>query len=132
MDLVEAMIVAGIGCRIGADLASIEAAIEAALRDARVERLDALAAPAIKRDEPAIGLAAARLGLPLLFMDAAALESAGDRCLTHSERVKALFNVPSMAEAAALAAAGSNSRLVRPRIATGHATCAIAVSEAAE
>jgi cobalt-precorrin 5A hydrolase len=42
--------------------------------------------------------------------------------------VLALKGVPSVAEAAALAAGGPRSRLLAPRIAVGPATCALAVS----
>ena len=42
-----------------------------------------------------------------------------------------LIGVPSVAEAAALAAAGPSARLVSPRLVIGAATCALAASEAA-
>jgi len=44
--------------------------------------------------------------------------------------VIALAGVPSVAEAAALAAAGPDARLIVPRIAVGPATCALAETEA--
>jgi cobalt-precorrin 5A hydrolase len=56
------------------------------------------------------------------------LEAAGARVVTRSERVLALMGVPSVAEAAALAAAGPASRLLGSRVAVGPATCALAVS----
>jgi cobalt-precorrin 5A hydrolase len=58
------------------------------------------------------------------------LEAASSRTQSSSPRVKALMGVPSVAEAAALAAAGPKSTLVLPRIAVGPVTCAIARSDA--
>jgi cobalt-precorrin 5A hydrolase len=54
------------------------------------------------------------------------LAAAGGRAATRSERVLALAGVPSVAEAAALAAGGPAARLIAPRIAVGSATCALA------
>ena len=46
--------------------------------------------------------------------------------VTRSARIEALRGVGSLAEAAALAAAGPQGRLVLPRIASAGATCALA------
>jgi cobalamin biosynthesis protein CbiG len=46
--------------------------------------------------------------------------------LTRSARVEQMFGVGSVAEAAALAGAGSGSILLAPRVATTRLTCAIA------
>jgi cobalt-precorrin 5A hydrolase len=56
------------------------------------------------------------------------LRQRGDDCFTRSERALSLYGVGSMAEAAALAAAGSGSRLVMPRRIVGHVTIAVAQS----
>ena len=56
------------------------------------------------------------------------LEAASARAETRSARVLALTGVPSIAEAAALAAAGPAARLILPRIKLGPATCALAVA----
>jgi cobalt-precorrin 5A hydrolase len=55
-----------------------------------------------------------------------ALEEADLRTLTRSRRSMATLNVRSVAEAAALAAAGPHSRLLAPRVAVGPVTCALA------
>ena len=125
------MIVAGVGCRKGASAREIGAAISAALSRAglRTEALDAIAAPAVKSGEAGIAGAASKLGVPLVLVPQADLETAGARTVTRSERVFALMGVPSAAEAAALAAAGPAARLVAPRTAVGPATCALATSE---
>lgn len=122
------MIVAGIGCRRGASADQIEAVIAAAL--ARVglaeERLAMIATAALKGGERGIMDAAAARGVPLVLVPQDDLEAAGTRTLSYSDRVVAIMGVPSLAEAAALAAAGAASRLIAPRIAVGPATCALA------
>ncbi|HEY7666343.1 MAG TPA: cobalamin biosynthesis protein [Xanthobacteraceae bacterium] len=127
------MIVAGVGCRRGTAAAAIAAVIEAALRRAGLGKgaLGAIAAPAVKESEPGIAAAAAALRLPLVLISPAELTAAGARAVTRSERVVALMGVPSVAEAAALAAAGATARLLVARIAIGPATCALADSGAA-
>ena len=56
------------------------------------------------------------------------LEATAARTLTMSARVIAVTGVPSLAEAAALAAGGRAARLLGPRLAIGPATCALADS----
>jgi cobalt-precorrin 5A hydrolase len=123
------MIVAGIGCRKGASAAAISAVIADALARARLgtQALDLVAAPESKGDEHGVAAAAAALGVPLMLVAKADLEAAGARTQTRSERVLALIGVPSVAEAAALAAGGPAARLILPRITVGVATCALAV-----
>ena len=127
------MIVAGIGCKRGADAPDIEAAINAALKRAGLaaDALNAIATIAAKRDEAGIEAAAARFGVDVMFVSEAELKNASERTQTRSERVFALTGVPSVAEAAALAAAGPSARLLSPRLAIGTATCALATSEPA-
>lgn len=122
------MIVAGIGCRNGASAADITAVIADALARAEVgtQALNLIAAPASKGGEHGIAAAAAALGVPLVFVAKADLQAAAARTQTRSERVLALMGVPSVAEAAALAAGGPAARLIVPRITLGLATCALA------
>jgi cobalt-precorrin 5A hydrolase len=133
MDLGQAMIVAGIGCRRGAPAPDIEAAIRAALARAGIASADlsAIATMAAKQDEAGIQAAAAKLGLSVVPVSEADLKTASDRAETRSERVLALMGVPSVAEAAALVAAGPSARLIGPRLVFGAATCALAASEQA-
>ena len=130
MELDETMIVAGIGCRRGAALDDVLAAVTAALAAAAIatEALDLIATAAEKGGEPGIAAAASALGRPLVLVPADRLAMAGRDAVTHSERVIALFGVPSIAESAALAAAGAGARLLSPRRVAGGATCAIAAS----
>ena len=127
-----AMIVAGIGCRKGATAAQVAAAVAAALERAGLttKALSAMATPAAKGGEPGITSAARALHVPLVLVPQAALEAAGRRATTRSERVVALWKVPSVAEAAALAAGGPTARLRVARCAVGPATCALADTEA--
>jgi cobalt-precorrin 5A hydrolase len=121
------MIIAGIGCRKGTPAAEIEMAVSAALARAGLDRaaIGMLATSAAKQSEPGIAGAAAILGVPLALVHVAELAAAGERVTTRSERVLALAGVPSVAEAAALAAGGAAARLIVPRIVVGAATCAL-------
>jgi cobalt-precorrin 5A hydrolase len=127
MGVGEGMIVAGIGCRKGASAAAISAVIADALARAGLDTLDLVAAPESKGGEHGVAAAAAVLGVPLVLVAKADLEAAGARTQTRSERVLAMVGVPSVAEAAALAAGGPAARLILPRITVGVATCALAV-----
>jgi cobalt-precorrin 5A hydrolase len=133
MDLDETMIVAGVGCRRGAPASDIEAAIRAALSSADIaaEALDGIATIAAKNAEIGIQTAAEKFGVSVVLVSDADLQAAEPRTQTRSERVRALTGVPSVAEAAALAAAGPSARLISPRLVIGAATCALAASERA-
>ena len=73
--------------------------------------------------------AAARRGLPLRLVDVRELRRMASRVATRSDRVQSAKGVPSIAEAAALAAAGADARLLGARVANAVATCAIALGE---
>lgn len=124
------MIVAGVGCRTGASARDVEAAIASARDRAGVtpQALSVIATAVAKAREPGIAAAAFARGVTLVVVPQADLEAAGARVMTRSERVAALMGVPSIAEAAALAAAGSDAQLVGPRIALGPVTCALATT----
>jgi cobalt-precorrin 5A hydrolase len=124
------MIAAGIGCKRGAPASDIEAAIRAALARVRigVDALDVIATMQAKSSEPGIRAAAAKFGVSLIIVPELELAAANGRVETHSERVAALAGVGSVAEAAALAAAGPASKLIVPRLIVGAATCALAAS----
>lgn len=122
------MIVAGIGCKRGATAQEIEAAIDAALAEAGQPReaLGLIATSDGKGGEAGIVAAAAARGVQLILVKPTALEAAGPRTKNSSPRVKELFGVPSVAEAAALAAAGPDAALLVARLIVGPATCALA------
>jgi len=131
MGLGETVIVAGIGCRKGASAAQIDAAIETALERAGrpLARLDLMATSERKREEEGITEAASARGLRLILVAQADLEIAAARGATWSQRVLALAGVPSVAEAAALAAAGPRAQLILPRLVVGPVTCALASAD---
>lgn len=125
------MVVAGIGCRQGASADSVLAAFAAACTAAGVEpgAVTGFATAGSKSGEAGIVAAAQSLKLTLQAVEAGAMQAAADRSITQSQRVIALMQVPSVAETAALAAAGPGSRLLGPRQAAGEATCALAVAQ---
>jgi cobalt-precorrin 5A hydrolase len=126
----QAMIAAGIGCKRGAPASDIEAAIRSALARAQIDAgaLDVIATMETKSAEAGIRAAARTFGVSLIVVPALEFAAAGDRVETHSERVSALAGVGSVAEAAALAAAGPASKLIAPRLIVGAASCALAAS----
>lgn len=127
------MIVVGVGCRRNSPATRIGAAIGEALEQAGMtaERIDALAAPAFKAEEAAIAEAAAAFGVPLLWIGRAHLDAVQPLCPTKSPTAAEATGLGAVSEAAALAAAGRNARLLLPRIARDGVTCAVARGEGA-
>ena len=127
----EALIVAGIGCRRGATEKEVEAAIQAALTEVGQAQgtIGLIATSDGKGGEAGIVAAAAARRLRLVLVGPAELEAAGSRTQSSSPLVKALAGVPSVAEAAALAAGGPSAKLILPRISIGPVTCALAETE---
>jgi cobalt-precorrin 5A hydrolase len=123
----QAVIVAGIGCRRDCPAADIVAAIRQA-ESVSGYVVTALAAPRFKAEEIGLGEATGLLGLGLTLVDNAALAAVQSRCVTISTVVERHTGFASVAEAAALAVAGSEARLCLARIAVGGATCALAES----
>src|SRR5262245_25070531 len=124
MGVGEAMIVAGIGCRAGTPARDLEAAPSAAPVEGRpdAKALGVIATSHAKADEPGIAAAVSARGAKLVLVPQHELEAAGARVETRSQRVLAVTGVPSLAEAAAIAAAGPAARLLVRRIAVGPAT----------
>ncbi len=125
------MIIAGVGCRRGADADSIEAVLIEALCAFNIEARDLslIVTETCKGSEPGIRVCAERRGLQLALVPVSDLVRVADRVITRSERAERAKGVPSIAEAAALAVAGPNGRLLGARVANGVATCAIAVGD---
>lgn len=122
------LLIAGIGCRRHVSAGDIVALVRQALADLPAEAgaLAALAAPRFKADEPALGQAAAALGVALTLVDDADMAEAQARCVTRSDCAERTTGLASIAEGAALAAAGPGAELALPRIANGVVTCALA------
>ncbi|WP_183436644.1 cobalamin biosynthesis protein [Methylobacterium sp. R2-1] len=126
-------VVAGIGFRRATAAAEIVALLNRALAEAGLpsERLSAIATASDRAAEPTVREAAAAFGLAPTALDAAALTATDARVVTRSPRIEASRGVGSVAEAAALACAGPEARLLLPRITSGGATCALAVTDQA-
>lgn len=125
------MIVAGIGCRRGVPAHEVEAALSLAL-DAHglgLRDISRIATEQSKATEQAIRALAATLAVPIVAFSPETLAAAADRVLTRSARVAAAKGTPSIAEAAALVAAGANARLLGPRHASAAATAALAIGD---
>lgn len=123
-----ALIAIGVGCRKFCPAEAIVAIIERALGDcpgvAGEPRLFSLAD---KSGEPGLATAAEILGFSLVFLSRETLAAETPRLLTRSAAVQRRFGLASVAEAAALAGAGPEARLLGPRLAANGATCAIAL-----
>ena len=123
------MRVIGIGCRRGAPAEDILRAIRAACATHEPATPDLIATMRIKAAEPGLIQAAERLGLPLIVVDPADASWTEPFMHTRSTRSQAAAGVPSVAETAALAAAGRTARLIGPRQVLFGIACAIAVRE---
>ncbi len=117
------MRVAGLGFRAAAG----EASLMAALMAAGLEGVDALATAADKA--AALRNLGARLGLPVIAVALADLTAVKLRA---SGRVPARYGAQSVAEAAALAAAGPGARLIVGRIASADGMAMAAIAEGAD
>ncbi len=120
------MIVAGFGFRQGVSSGDILAALDAALTLHGRPAVSALATSQDKAAEPGMVEAGRTLRQPVTALTQDKLLAVADRTLTHSPRSFQATGLPSLSEAAALAAAGDSARLLGPRVAVGTATCALA------
>ncbi|KFC62154.1 putative CobE protein [Bosea sp. LC85] len=123
------MIVAGIGLRPGTSEPDILACLDQALRQAGiVPSALRLATIASRAGEAGLLATAQSRNAELVAIPDEALKGFEAACATRSTRIASLYGVGSVAEAAALAAAGPGSVLIQPRIATARVTCALARS----
>ncbi len=116
------MIVAGFGFRSAVTLTALQDALDRAGGARGVTHLATLAA----KVEGLTDLGAA-LGLPVVAVAAETL--AGQAVATRSDLVEALHGTGSVAEAAALAAAGPGARLRGPRAVSADGTATAAIAE---
>lgn len=117
------MIVAGFGFRAGATADSLR---DALARAGRTGEVACLATAADKAETGAFHDLASALRLPVRAVPAAALGA--QQTQTQSQASQANRETGSVAEAAALAAAGPGARLFGPRVVSADrmATCALA------
>ncbi|WP_245435510.1 cobalamin biosynthesis protein [Microvirga calopogonii] len=127
------MIVAGVGFRRVAAAEEIVVLVEQALERASLTRDSLVKLATIKAlaDLPAFTESANRLAVSAIAVEDSALSAAAPRVQTQSARSIAAHGIGSVAEAAALAAAGPGSDLILTRIASASATCALARLEIA-
>jgi len=123
-------LVAGLGLRPGTSEADILACLDEALAIAGLatEGTPRLATLASRATEPGLMAAVAARNAELVAVPDEALKGFEAACATRSTRIASLYGVGSVAEAAALTAAGPGGTLVQPRIATARVTCALARS----
>ncbi|MDX7950679.1 cobalamin biosynthesis protein [Lichenihabitans sp. Uapishka_5] len=117
----------GVGCRRDCDAEAIRAVINAACANLELADAAGLFTVEGKHREAGLHEAARTLGLSLGFLPADTLAAMAGRTTHRSARVLAATGTPSVAEAAALAAAGPGGRLLVPRLAHATATCAVAI-----
>jgi cobalt-precorrin 5A hydrolase len=131
MDGGEAMAVIGIGTTSRVTIADVLDLIVAAENKIGKEHgawmgLELIAALDRPEINPVLQEAAKRAGLPVKFLAADVLRAAAPRCATHSEKSMKAYGVPSIAEAAALAALGPNAKLLIPRFCGRNTTASVA------
>jgi cobalt-precorrin 5A hydrolase len=119
--------VAGFGFREAATVASLRDALAAA---GGADGVVALATADTIIAMPSLQAFAEQLALPIKGVSAAALAAADT--LTTSKRVASLFGTGSVAEAAALAAAGPGASLIGPRKVSSDGLATAAIAEGAQ
>jgi cobalt-precorrin 5A hydrolase len=122
----DAMIVAGFGFRAAATADSLR---DALARAAGERKVTAFAAPEDKAQAACLNELAGEMGVHVRAI--AANNLSRQQTPTEASRVRAARGTGSVAEAAALAAAGSGAQLLAPRSISADrlATCAIAIGE---
>ena len=118
------MRVAGLGFKSNVTLASLREALQAA---GDPKRLTAVATLSERIETPALQLLAREFNLPVMAISAEIL--AGITTPTQSKFVLERFGAGSVAEAAALAAAGRRARLVCSRTVSKDRTATAAIAE---
>ncbi len=121
------MIVAGLGFRTACTAEELVALI-VCVGEAAGAEIAALAVPDVKAGGSALARAASSLALEIRPISKDALIAVQPLCPSRSAAALASVGVASVAEACALAAAGSGARLLAPRTASSAATCALAIS----
>lgn len=120
------ILVAGMGCNRGADVAELRDLLLSTLAAHHIApaSLSMLATTSLKRDEPGLLALARERDIPIGFFDNAALEKV--QSVPHpSETVKRHIGVPSVCEASAMLAAKGGPLLI-PKHKTPNATVAVA------
>jgi cobalt-precorrin 5A hydrolase / precorrin-3B C17-methyltransferase len=125
-------LVMGLGCERHAAPSELIALAEQVLSDNGLSptSLAAVTSIDLKADEAAIHAVAAHYGIPARFFSVEALNRETPRLKNPSEIVAKEVGVPGVAEAAALAGAGSSADLIVEKTRSTRGTCAIAKAAA--
>ncbi|MGB0683806.1 MAG: precorrin-3B C(17)-methyltransferase [Magnetovibrionaceae bacterium] len=116
----------GVGCERDAPLDDLLETVSRALDGLSPISLAGIFSIDVKIDEAAILALATHLGVPLRFFDADRLEQETPRLATPSDIVFQEVGCHGVAEGAALAAAGPDGHLIRPKVKGQRSTAAIA------
>ncbi len=122
----------GIGCRKDCYIAEIIDLVHEAMDkcDITISDVAVMATAWMKEGAEVIANTAEALDLPLVIIPKERCDEMSGLTETKSEKVVELFAIPSVAEAAALAAAGRDPKLICARVSSPSATCAIAMGQA--
>ncbi len=121
------VLVVGIGCRRGAPMAELRAALDQTLADADLapESVGALATVDVKADEPGLRELAAALGVPLRIIPRDRLAALDPATFTPSA-ARSHLDVPGVAEPCAIVVSGGE--LLVPKRAFARCTVAVALA----
>ncbi len=122
----------GVGCERHASAAELRDLVEATLAAAGLapQAVAGVVSVALKAAEPAIHALAGSLAVPARFLEREALAAEAPRLATPSAVVEAEIGIPGVAEAAALAAAGPDGRLLVTKQKSRRCTVAVALAPA--
>lgn len=118
----------GVGLSRKAEIAGVIALVRdvLALAGAKAEDVARIATIESRRGNPVLYALAQQLGIPLVFFSAEALEAETPRLANPSEALFARIGCHGVAEAAALAAAGTKAVLAVEKMSGAHVTAALA------
>ena len=118
----------GVGCERGTDSDELLDLVEEVLQAQNLSRhaIACVSTIDLKADEPAVIALAETLGVPLRLFEADVLELETPRVANPSDYVFEAVGCHSVSEAAALAAGGSNAKLIAQKTKGARTTCAIA------
>ncbi len=123
-------LIIGVGTISGASFEKLKELVMETLgkKDLSIHSVKAIASIDLKRNEYAINKLGEYLNKPVIHFKASELDSIKDRLSSASEYVFRTVGSHSVAEAAALLAAGKSSKLIIEKNKSSEATCAIAYS----
>ena len=123
------MIVVGLGARQNVTAEQIQDVIFTVLEEQKftLDHLDLIASIDREDISNAMSDAAATLMKPMTLISINRLKEENERCKTFSPTSMRQVGVPSVAEAAALAALGEDGQLIAPRIKRTNVTAALAI-----